>query len=237
MVAIIYCHETRDILCGYESFYCFEASDDPEKSERLDILEHCTEAQAVRTAIDLSKEYRREIRYAEFQQGRTHFCMLTTNSHVGVIKGNAYVDEEPIHALQREVYEEIGILLSYDRLIHFPFVHGMHVYFVPVTLPETTIITQHLADRAARHCGELFHVAFRNLCLIQEPMNHITRRLAEWLTINELPGLLQEHPTPFTLSPLLPLEERDLVPIDYRPDVLYEPTFVWGRRRHSLLAI
>lgn len=238
VAAIIYDPTTQEILCGLESYYCFEDSDDPIEQARLLKLETCSEPQAMNYAIELSRRHNIEIRYAEFQYGRTHFCCLTTNSHLGIIKGNSYYQEDFTIAVCREVYEEVGLIVPINRWdtsiqLHHPF-RPSRLFFLAVTPEERINIEIHIEERRKRHCGELFQIAFRNLQTTNLPMNHVTRRIVEWLGKNTLPPVSSELLLPFIYSSLLPIFHED---VTYSNERIEEPPFIWGKRRTSLIPL
>ena len=235
VAAIIYDVDTKYILTGKESFYCFEKSDHPREQARLDELEQCTEYEAMYHAFELSEMYQLEIRYTEFEHGKTHFVCQTTNSHWGIVKGHGEKGESAIEAITRETYEEVGIIIPKNRWkrVILPHLHRpTHTFLVGVSAEERVEIEAHIEERRLRHCGELFDLSFRDINHVPQPMNHITRHIKEWLYRHELPSYVL--PYPISYSKLL---DYTPVSITYKYDHIYEPEFVWGKRRLSLLPI
>ena len=227
----IYDQDTQRVLCGLESYYCFE--ENTENKKQLYDLEYCNEEQAIERAIMLSTHFNREIHYTQFYQQRTHFSCLTTNSHWGIVKGNGYQGEDAITALQREIQEEVGIILHPARFhqINMTLKIPTTMFLCPVTTNEVTHIREYLKERDKRHCGELFHLAFRDLTLM-EHMNYITRKICQWITKHNVYSVT--HTYPIEYSPLL-----DVIPHvqEYTAALVIEPPFVWGAKRQSLLPL
>jgi len=163
---------------------------------------------------------------------------MTTNSQLGIIKGNAYHQEESIDAINREVYEEVGLIVPKERwntLISIPHpLRPSRIYFLAVTPEERLAIETHIEERRKRHCGELFQIGFRDLRTTDLPMNHLTRRICEWLMKQILPGLEDIPTQTLTFSPLIDIDHKELT---YTIDRIEEPPFVWGKKRRSLLPI
>ena len=190
VAAVIYDINTKDILIGKESYYCFEKSDNPTEQSKLDKFESCTEEEAIQTAFQLSKMYNIEVRYSEFEHGKTHFVCQTSNSHWGIVKGHGEKGESAIDAIIRETYEEVGVIVPKERWrrITLPHLHRpTHTFLIGVSSEERADIEKHIEERRLRHCGELFYLAFRDINNVPQPMNHITRHIKEWLYRNELP--------------------------------------------------
>lgn len=238
VAAVLYDPSTQEVLCGLESYYCFEESENKVENQRLFELEFDTEEHAIQHAIRLSELYQREIRYSEFENKRTHYCCLTTNSHMGIIKGNGNKDEKPIDAIQREISEEVGIIIPLERLRDTLTLSHIKlyttVYLVPCSNEERQQIEIQIEERRKRHCGELFHMAFRNLLTVTHPMNYITRMVYQWIKKHQLPCFKKHDTFPITYVPLLPITYPDK---KYDISFLHEPPFVWGKKRKSLLPI
>jgi hypothetical protein len=233
VAVVIYEVETNLVLCGLESYYCFEESEDSEYTERLHKLEYCSELDAIKNAIYLSKLYDIEIRYTQFLNNRTHYSCLTSNSHWGIVKGNGYKSEEPLLALKREIYEEVGINVPQERFIPLKLSLRIptYVYLLPITSNEKDMITNHIEELRQHHSGELFQLGFRHLNKLKN-MNYITRRICEWMLVNKLPNLMNHAEIKY--SPLIPIStENDNYSISY----INEPPFKWGKKRYSILPL
>lgn len=238
VAALLYESDSLKMLCGLESYYCYEESIYPENNNYLHSLEFCSEEKAIHTAITLSKYFDIEIRYTEFnKEGRTHFCCLTSNSHLGIIKGNVEPNEEPIIAMQREIYEEVGINVPLSRLVSCGFLQRRTImYLVPLSSNEVVDINNRILERKKRHCGEIFNLEFRDLGKSSIPMNQITRKVSQWLIGKKLPTL-NEHVEPITmtnLSPFTSVDNSDDTET-YKYYYINEPPFVWNKIRYSLL--
>lgn len=241
VAALLYDPVTQHVLCGLESYYCFEESDNVMENHKLHMLEYDTEEHAIQHAIHLSNLYQREIRYSEFQEHRTHYCCLTTNSHMGIIKGNGNPGEKPIHAIQREISEEVGVIIPEERLHDTLTLSHVRlyttIYLVPCSIEERQTIEIHIEARRKRHCGELFHMAFRNLLSVTHPMNYITRMVYQWIKKHHLPTFKKHYDYPITYVPLLPFPTGKDTEKEYEISFLEEPPFVWGKKRKSLLPL
>lgn len=235
-VAIVVYHEhTRHVLCGYESYYCYEEAED--NSEQLRDLEMCSEPLAIQRATYLSSLYEVEVRYVPFVNHRTHYCCQTSNSHLGIIKGNVNLNEDTVTAIRRELEEEVGIIVQADRLtqcIHLSRQpRPTKIFLLPVSNDESIAIMHHVHELRKRHYGEMFNIAFREL-VEGYPYNFITKQLSKWVLYNTLP-CIKTPVSPLQFTPLLPLttyEERT-----YEHDFIHEPPFVWGATRSSLLPL
>lgn len=226
--------ESVRILTGMESYYCFEESNDIFYNERLRQFETCSPQEASSRAKELSEQFQRTIQYGSFINNRTHFCCLTTNSHLGVIKGDVFENERFIHAAQRELREETGLIIPESRFLQrdVPFSHHhTSIYFVPINQTELNNMENYFTSRKNNHCGELFDLAFRDLLNEQEEMNHITRCLLAWLrktpTFPEL-NQLTEDINFETIDEANPA-------ITYDTPRIIEPPFKRGVMRYSLL--
>ena len=237
-VAVILYHElTHHVLCGVESYYCFEESSNRDESRLIRYLETCSEMEASRRAMHLSRLYQMEIRYVSFYRQRTHYCCLTSNSHLGIIKGNVNRGEDLVSAIQREVQEEVGILLPADRLQHtIPLSRQpkpTSVFLVPVTHAESIAILEHAEALRQRHYGEIFNVGFRDLQDTDHTCNYITNQVRKWMKSQDgnLPKVVKGSPLSYTT--LLPLIQD--TPIPYVYSYIEEPPFRWGAQRPSLI--
>lgn len=240
VAAVLYVPDTQEVLCGLESYYCFEESDNIVENQRLHQYEYDTEEHAIQHAIRLSNLFQREIRYSEFQNSRTHFCCLTTNSHMGIIKGSSIDNETAVTAIQREISEEVGIIIPEERLqstLSLPNVKlYTTIYMIPLTNIEKTEIERQIEERKKRHCGELFHMQFRILPDITHPMNYITRMVCQWLQKNKLDDYTTKQVSfPIRYTPLLPFDNQQNQYYDI--SFLPEQPFVWGKKRISLLPL
>jgi 8-oxo-dGTP pyrophosphatase MutT (NUDIX family) len=234
--ALLYESSSLNFLCGLESYYCFEDSIYPNENKYLHSLEFCSENKAINTSIKLSDYFDIEIRYTEFnKEGRTHFCCLTSNSHLGIIKGNVEPHEEPIVAMQREIKEEVGINVPLSRLISYGFLQRRTIlYLVPLSQKEIIDIKERIEERKKRHCGEIFQLDFRTLDESTHNMNQITRKVQEWLKEKHLPILTEPYES-ITMDPLLPLTVLSKETYNY--NYIEEEPFVWNKIRYSLLPI
>jgi hypothetical protein len=237
VVALFYDqHQTTQILTGMESYYCFEEGVDAEYNERLRQLEVCSPEEASHRARWLSHRHQRTIHYGDFIHHRTHFCCLTTNSHIGLIKGDVFPDEPYPVAIQREIREETGLMVPLSRIISLdsvPFSHYRVSYFcIPLTSEEIQDILHYFEQRQRSHCGELFQLAFRHLPYVHEPMNHVTRLVSQWL---------HTHPSLPLLSDTAPIQFQPIPPgppaVYYNTAPIIEPVFRRGVQRHSLLPL
>ena len=225
--------ETLRILTGIESYYCFEESHDLVYNERLRHFETCSSNEASMRAKELSERFQRTIQYGDFINNRTHFSCLTTNSHLGVIKGDVFENESFIHAIQRELREETGLIVPESRFLikDVPFSHHhTTIYFAPVSQIELYSIENYITIRKNSHCGELFDLAFRDLLCINDEMNHITRCIVTWL---------RTQPVFPELDTIDSVEFESVV--NSEPSIVYntpriiEPPFKRGVMRYSLL--
>ena len=236
VAAVIYHPSSRKILTGVESFYCFEETN-PHDIDIIRKMETCSEQEAIHTAIELSNTFQLEIRYSEFQSSRTHFCCLSSNSHMGIIKGNVDRCETLEHAIIREIEEEVGLIVPESRLIPNKIItiKNTNLFFIPIDTMELKMINRHIKERKKRHCGEIFRLGFRNLLSdYKYPLNQITRSVKKWLETNpEMPDPVC-HDT-LSLTSLLPIETKVIQPYLY--SYIKEPSFVWNRTRKSLLPL
>ena len=237
VVALFYDqHHRTHLLTGLESYYCFEEGVDPDYNERLRQLEMCTPEEASQRARQLSHQHQRTIQYGDFIQHRTHFCCLTTNSHIGLIKGDVFPNEPYPNAMQREIREETGLRVPLSRFIpleSIPFDHYRVSYFgVPLIHEEVVAILHYSESRQRSHCGELFQLAFRHLPTVIEPMNHVTRLVSHWMeTHPHLPLRMDSAPIQFD-----PIPEAPPL-IHYPAPRIREPVFRRGVQRYSLLPL
>jgi 8-oxo-dGTP pyrophosphatase MutT (NUDIX family) len=235
VAAVIYDISSGSILIGKESYYCFEKSDNPIEQARLDMIEECTESEAINYAIQFSILFQTEIRYSEFEHGKTHFVCQTNNSHWGIVKGHGEPHETPLEAISRETYEEVGLIVPHERWnrLILPHIHRpTHTFCLMITKEERKQIEHHIEERKRRHCGELFDLAFRNIFTLRNPINHITRHLRSWMFDHSL-SFRATH-IPLSFSPLLNFVPHEIY---YQYDYIKEPEFVWGKRRFSILPI
>ncbi len=244
----------KKILTGIESFYCFEESKYDEKyNQLLDQLEHCTHHEATQFAKKLSDHFQINIHYSEFENNRTHFCCLTSNSHIGVIKGSVNQNEDPLHAIQREISEEVGVIIPYERLIKSSYSKRRTILYIVSLLPtEISLILKHIVKRNRQHCGELFHLSFRSINELTNnrlPMNNITKFCCELLSFDEEwpkfdPQTIQSN----EIVETVPLDHNDEEFEDeeyedeikkkyYKHTFIKEAPFVWNKTRHSLLPL
>ncbi len=237
VVALFY-DQTRmtHILTGIESYYCFEEGADADYNERLRQLEVCSPEEASERARWLSHHHQRTIQYGDFIHHRTHFCCLTTNSHIGLIKGDVFPDEPYPVAIQREIREETGLRVPLSRIIPLeliPFAHYRVSYFgIPLTSEEIQNILHYFEQRQRSHCGELFQLEFRHLPFVNEPMNHVTRLVSQWLQSHPpLPRIRDNTPIQFEPTPSAPPT------VQYNTARIIEPVFRRGVQRHSLLPL
>ena len=237
VVALFYDeHCMTHILTGIESYYCFEEGADADYNERLRQLEVCSPEEASQRARWLSHHHQRTIQYGDFIHHRTHFCCLTTNSHIGLIKGDVFPDEPYPIAIQREIREETGLKVPLSRIVSLdslPFAHYRVSYFcIPLTSEEIQNILHYFEQRQRSHCGELFQLAFRHLSYVNEPMNHVTRLVSQWLqSYPSLPRIIDTTPIEFEPTPSAPPV------IQYNTPRIVEPLFRRGVQRHSLLPL
>jgi 8-oxo-dGTP pyrophosphatase MutT (NUDIX family) len=156
-----------------------------------------------------------------------------------LIKGNVHPRETLEHAIQSEIREETGIIFSESRLQRLPCkMYHTHMFVVSVSSLERQAIEAHIRERERRHKGELFHVGFYNPSQIDRTRcNHVTQTVLKSYVIEPVviePG--KEDGIDF--EDLLESAETDTDP---KPtpmyDPLYEPPFVWGKPRVSLLRI
>lgn len=236
VAAIIYHEQTHHVLCGFESYYCYEESDNMIETNRIRELEICSEMEASQRAINLSKLYQREIRYGSFYKNRTHYCCLTTNSHLGIIKGNSYTDEDPMTAIRREIEEEVGIIVNPERLQKINFIKlqiETTVFLLPVTHNESVNIILHINKLRKQHCGELFDIKFRDVDKI-EYCNFITKQVKKWIKRTRLPTNTSTSLLHFTklLDTHTTIDQEN-----YLYSRIKEPPFVWRQKRYSLLNI
>jgi len=233
-------NDTLRILTGMESYYCFEESNDALYNQRLCQFETCTPEEASSRAKELSERFQRTIQYGDFINNRTHFCCLTSNSHLGVIKGDVFENERFIHAIQRELREETGLIVPDSRFLHrdVPFSHHhTTIYFVPIRQSELYDMENYFTRRKNNHCGELFDLAFRDLLNEKEEMNHITRCVVTWLCKNPtFPECNECNESTHLIEDI----HFEVIP-DGEPAIIYdapriiEPPFKRGVRRYSLL--
>jgi ADP-ribose pyrophosphatase YjhB (NUDIX family) len=242
-------NETVRILTGMESYYCFEESNDAIYNERLRQFETCTPEEASTRAKELSERFQRTIQYGDFINNRTHFCCLTTNSHLGVIKGDVFENERFIHAIQRELREETGLIVPESRFLQrdVPFSHHhTSIYFVPLRESELYSIENYFTRRKNNHCGELFDLAFRDLLKEKEEMNHITRCAVAWMGRNptfpecneckECNECNECNECPHLIKDIHFEDIRDADPAkSYDAPRIIEPPFKRGVKRYSLL--
>lgn len=238
VVALVYNEETWRVLSGFESYYCFEKSGDVYYNSLIDRIETCNEEEAIWRSIMLSKLFGIEIRYTEFINHRTHYSCMTTNSHLGLIKGNVDKGELPEDAMIRELYEEVGIIIPKERLIlhRLPSsvrVRQMVFFMIPVTFDEEQQIMNQVEERRKRHCGELFKIGFRDLVNDSSQKNQITSRVSDWLSkIKYLPRANTVYP--IKMGKLLPVMTDETM---YPESYIIEPPFVWNQVRFSLLPL
>ena len=234
VVALIYYisnHQVR-VLTGVESYYCFEESFDSSYNNVLTELETCSPQKASQIAIYLSEKHQRRIQYGDFINNRTHFCCLTSNSHLGLIKGDVFPNELYTKAIQREIREETGIVFPESRFLDMDqnFNARTSLFLVPVNLDEVESIKRYLLTRHNSHCGELFYIDFREL--VHYKMNHITRVVSEWLAdFPILPTVANVEPISFEPVP------ESVVCKEYHSVPIEEPPFKRGVQRYSLLPL
>ena len=233
---VIYNEINKHILCGFESYYCFEEdSDDKDLIKKWEI---CSEKEASKRAIYLSMLYNIEIRYVAFYKKRTHFCCKTSNSHLGIIKGNMFQDEDSITAVRREVEEEVGIKIPLSRLqyrIHIPNQpKPTSIFLLPVTMIESIDIINHVNERKKRHYGEIFDVHFRDMFYNKDKKNYITKQISTWIKTNPLP-YVDKDAEPLSFESLVQL--NTYTEPNYQYSHIIEPSFVWGKIRPSLIPL
>ena len=234
------------ILTGIESYYCFEESAIG-KNKLLHKWEYCSEEEAVERAKWLSKHFQIKINYSEFENKRTHYCCLTSNSHIGIIKGSVNPKEEPIHAIQREILEEVGIIIPFERFTKSIYSRQRTIlYIVSLVQPEVEMISYYCELRDKNHCGELFSISFRTIEemeLFRMPMNNITKISCNLLHHDcNWPNLTQEtisliEKYPISISKIINNDDPSYVDKEYKYSFIKESPFVWNKTRYSLLPL
>jgi hypothetical protein len=136
----------------------------------------------------------------------------------------------------REIREETGLRVPLSRIIQLeliPFAHYRVSYFgIPLTSEEIQSILHYFEQRQRSHCGELFQLEFRHLPFVNEPMNHVTRLVSQWLQSHPpLPRIMDNTPIQFEPTPPAPPT------VQYNTARIIEPVFRRGVQRHSLLPL
>lgn len=167
---------TVRFLTGLESRYCYEEKRADDRYNRQirafqtfrGTLEEA-KRQARRRALALSDLFNINIHYSQLKtqksnEWQTEFRYLTTTSSLGFIKGTIEPGETPLLTIQREIREEVGIIVHPNRLSFTPSkIDGVALFLLPITSTEVEWIQQRVIQRDASHTGELFEVAFRSV--------------------------------------------------------------------------
>lgn len=223
------------ILSGIESYYCFETPTSVEEQEQLlDWERPSSREEAAERAMVLAQHYGTHIQYSPPDASkRIHYCCVTQKSKMGVIKGSIEDGEEPLATIQREMQEEIGLMVPSHRLIPSGFrIPRMTTFWMPISQKEVNWIELRINERREQLIGEVFDVAFRTVDEIKSSgfaLNSVTRFLLSHLP-NRLPFPLKE----FDLRPTSPRRSRTYPIQPVRP--LFDP-WEWGTQRSSLFPI
>ena len=166
-----------------------------------------------------------------------------------MIKGNVHPRETLEHAIQREIREETGVIFSESRVQRLPCkMYHTHMFVVSVSALERKAIEAHIKERERRHKGELFHVGFYNPSQIDRTRcNHVTQTVLKSYVrepVHEQVGV-NVRDEGKSEGKYEGLDFEDLLETDTDTDAdptitydpLYEPPFVWGKPRVSLLRI
>ncbi len=235
VAAVIYDIENNEILSGIESYYCFE-EDYYNQKEFIEInkWEKGTEKEYIDRSIYLSQYYKRRIQYTE-ASSRTHFCCITVNSHMGIIKGNVNDNETLIDAIKREIQEETGLIIDESRMMKNNIYNcNTHIYLIPVSKEEKLEINQYLIERDKQHKGELFNVQFRSSNdLMNSKCNYVTDVCINWFKKNKFPTIDNDNKISYEDI----IHSNYIEKNNFKIEPLYEPPFVWGKKRRSLLKI
>ena len=223
---IIYYNEnnTIKILTGIESYYCYEdKTDDPIYNELLlNWQTPSSREEASMRAYQLSMYYKTRIQYTlPDKDNIIHYSCITNQSKIGIIKGGIEKNEDSLETIQREVKEEIGVIIPSNRFIKAPLhIPRTTIYLLPINYKEMKWIEYRIKERQEQLVGEIFNLEFRTIYEIKKSdykMNSVTSfmcshstKLIVPLEVNEsimIPSSPRSCYTPFLLQPIRPLHD------------------------------
>ena len=194
-----------------------------------------THEEAARRAHQLSVHYQTPIQFSPpNKEGRVRFCCVTQYSKIGLIKGSVERNEKPLETIQREILEEIGIIIPEHRFIPTPYhMPRMSIFWVPVTKKEVNWMERRIKERSEQLMGEVFDVRFRTMEEIRTTsfsMNSVTKYIC-----NHIQPYRWPHPkTEFDFRPSSPRHTQSHEPMPLIP--LQDP-WQFGTIRESLLMV
>lgn len=236
--AIVYTFVNGQIqlLTGIESYYCYESTMDPLYNQKLIELETPPSLEeAANRATQLAKEHQTHVQYTPpDEQRRIHFCCVTDQSKIGIIKGGVKDNEDPLQTIQRELMEEVGILLPIHRFLPTPFyLPRTTCYWVPVHPHEAHWMMYRIQQRKEQLVGEVFDLQFRSLDQIRQStfyLNSVSRYVIQHIPYMELPF----PPTENDMYVSSPRHTKAYPAQIIRP---IQDSWRWGMERKSLFSM